>query len=191
MVLPSAWNTGSAASKSRLLTTHHDAEGSVDCAFLAARDRRVQPCGHPSRPGPCRPSARRAERSWTCRGRGDPCLAPSMMPSLPRATSSTSGEFGSMVMRTSTWAATSLGEDAALGPGADQLVDRPLAAAVHHHGVAGLQQVLGHRASHDSEPNHSNGLRHGHPHGGKKWRDDEPAKREVTQGRATSQARKS
>jgi len=45
-----------------------------------------------------------------------PGLAPSMMPSLPSATCSTSGELGSIVMSTSHWAATSLGDDAALAP---------------------------------------------------------------------------
>ena len=45
-----------------------------------------------------------------------PERAPSMMPSLPSATSSTSGEFGSIVMSTSTWPATSRGEAADLAP---------------------------------------------------------------------------
>jgi hypothetical protein len=45
-----------------------------------------------------------------------PRRAPSTMPLGPSATSSTSGEFGSIVMSTSHCAATSLGEPAALAP---------------------------------------------------------------------------
>ena len=45
-----------------------------------------------------------------------PRVTPSIRPSLPSATSSTSGEFGSMAMMTSDWAATSFGLEAALAP---------------------------------------------------------------------------
>ena len=45
-----------------------------------------------------------------------PDFAPSMMPSLPSATSSTSGEFGNIAMRTSHRAATSRGDEPALAP---------------------------------------------------------------------------
>ena len=45
-----------------------------------------------------------------------PLRPPSMIPSLPSATSSTSGEFGNIVMSTSHWAATSFGELAAFAP---------------------------------------------------------------------------
>ena len=45
-----------------------------------------------------------------------PERAPSMMPSRPSATSSTSGELGSIVMRTSDCAATSRGELPTLAP---------------------------------------------------------------------------
>ena len=45
-----------------------------------------------------------------------PGRAPSMMPSRPSATCSTSGELGSMVIRTSDCAATSRGEAPTLAP---------------------------------------------------------------------------
>jgi hypothetical protein len=45
-----------------------------------------------------------------------PGFTPSMMPSVPRATDSTSGELGSMVITTSHRAATSFGEEAATAP---------------------------------------------------------------------------
>src|SRR5262252_8859215 len=112
-----------------------------------------------------------------------------MMPSLPSATSST-------------WRVREHGDEdidlrgnvarrsASLGAAANQLVHRALAPAVHNHGVPGLDEVLGHGTAHDPKPNHSNGLRHGqssrgHGSGGYAV---EPARREVTQARAKSQA---
>jgi hypothetical protein len=45
-----------------------------------------------------------------------PARAPSITPSRPRTTASTSGELGSIVIRTSDWEATSRGEVPALAP---------------------------------------------------------------------------
>ena len=54
-----------------------------------------------------------------------------MMPLGPSATSSTSGEFGSIVMSTSPAArATAAGESAALAPAPGELLDGRLAPAV-------------------------------------------------------------
>ena len=50
------------------------------------------------------------------RGSAIPARAPSITPSRPRTTCSTSGELGSIVIRTSDWAATSRGEVPALAP---------------------------------------------------------------------------
>ncbi len=98
-----------------LVAADHDRERAVDRPLLPPDT------GASSIRTPLSPSARptfcdtRGEMVDMSR-RSSPRRAPSMMPSLPSATSSTSGEFGSIVISTSTCDATSRELEAALAP---------------------------------------------------------------------------
>ncbi len=100
MVLPSAWNTGSAASKSAFSPpTMMDRAASI-APFSPPET------GASSMRTPFAPSA--FPTFWETSGeivdmsaKSCPRLTLSMRPSLPSATSSTSGEFGSIAMMTS------------------------------------------------------------------------------------------
>ena len=160
MVLPSAWNTGSAASKSAFSPpTMMDSAASMapfSPPETGASSMRT-PFAARALPTFCETSGEIVDMS----AKSCPRLTPSIRPSLPSATSSTSGEFGSMVMTH-----VGLGRDVPraggrLGPRADQLLNRPLAPAVDNQWISGLEQVLGHGTAHNSKPNESNDLRHG------------------------------
>ena len=79
----------------------------------------------------------------------------------PSSTCSTSGESGTIVMMRVTCRATSAGDFGANGARRHEIVDRPLAPAVDHDGVARLQKVLRHRPTHEAQPDESNRVCHG------------------------------
>ena len=81
-------------------------------------------------------------------------------PSRPSSTCSTSGESGTIVMIRVACFATSAGDLGARRAGGDEVVDRPPAAAVRDHRIAGLQQVLRHRPAHETQADESNRLWH-------------------------------
>ena len=89
-----------------------------------------------------------------------PSCAPAMMPSLPRATSSTSGVSGRLVKITSTCAATSAGEDAGVAPSAAQFVHGGAGTVVYTYRESGFQDIAGYRFAHQAETNVSN-FQHG------------------------------
>ena len=81
-------------------------------------------------------------------------------PSGPSSTSSTSGESGTIVKMRVARRATSAGDVAALRPRRDDVVHRPLAAAVDDQREARFQQVFRHGPAHEAEPDESNSVRH-------------------------------
>ena len=82
---------------------------------------------------------------------------------LAAATASTSGESGTIVMITSASATASAMLSAPVPPASTRAVDLAAAAVVAGHGVAGLDQVGGHRAAHDAEADEGDaGLGVGH-----------------------------
>ena len=76
-----------------------------------------------------------------------------MMPSAPSATCSTSGESGRLVKTTSTCAATSAGELAALRAFGDQFIHRRPAAVVHHQRKTGFENIAGDGLAHQPQAN--------------------------------------
>ena len=161
IVLPIAWKIGSAASNTAL-SPPTMIESAPSIAPFSPPDTGASsiatPLASSALPIFCDTMGEIVDMSRKIR----PGRAPSMMPSGPSATCSTSGELGSIVISTSDWAATS-GRGAALAPALSDLVDGPAAPAVDDQRVAGLEEILGHGASHDPKTNESNDLRHGTP----------------------------
>ncbi len=115
MVLPIAWKIGSTWSKTALSppTMIESAASIAPCSPPDTGASSIfTPLAASALPTFCDTIGEIVDMS----AKISPGFAPSMMPSLPSATSSTSGEFGSIVMRTSDCAATSRGVPADFAP---------------------------------------------------------------------------
>ena len=150
-----------------LLTPHHDAQRTIDGALLSARHGRIQHAHALRRESPAnllrndRRNGRHIEEKQplAC-ALDDAVLAKGDLFHLGRV-----GQHGDEHVDLGRHVP---GRRAALGSRSDDLLNRPLAPAVDDDGETGLDQVLGHGSTHDPEPNHSNGLRHDHPHEGER-----------------------